>query len=103
MPGANRSRGAAQSLHHPAHLCPSCRLDDVNFAARSSRCPTSRSACQPTSWGATMRSKRPRERSTSDYRATWWISEETEAGLRADLVALGIRLAWVGAGDNEEP
>jgi tetratricopeptide (TPR) repeat protein len=43
------------------------------------------------------------ERHRSDYRATWWIRAETEAGLRADLVALGIRLGWVGADDKEEP
>jgi tetratricopeptide (TPR) repeat protein len=38
-----------------------------------------------------------------DYRATWWIRAENEAGVRADLVALGIRLGWVGADDKEEP
>jgi tetratricopeptide (TPR) repeat protein len=37
-----------------------------------------------------------------DYRATWWIRAENQAGMRADLVALGIRLGWVGPGDNEE-
>jgi hypothetical protein len=42
------------------------------------------------------------ERHRSDYRATWWIRAETEAGLRVDLVALGIRLTWVGADDKEE-
>jgi tetratricopeptide (TPR) repeat protein len=43
------------------------------------------------------------ERHCSDYRATWWIRAQTDAGLRADLVALGIRLDWLAAGDNEEP
>jgi TIR domain len=43
------------------------------------------------------------ERHRNDYRATWWIKAQTEAGLRADLVALGIRLGWVGAVDKEEP
>jgi tetratricopeptide (TPR) repeat protein len=38
-----------------------------------------------------------------DYRATWWIRAQTEAGMRADLVALGVRLGWVGADDKEEP
>jgi hypothetical protein len=38
-----------------------------------------------------------------DYRATWWIRAETEPGMRADLVSLGIRLGWVGADDKEEP
>jgi tetratricopeptide (TPR) repeat protein len=38
-----------------------------------------------------------------DYRATWWIRAETEPGIRADLVALGIRLGWVVADDKEEP
>jgi hypothetical protein len=43
------------------------------------------------------------ERHRSDYRATWEIRAQTEAGLRADLVALGIRLDWVGADDKEKP
>jgi tetratricopeptide (TPR) repeat protein len=38
-----------------------------------------------------------------DYRATWWIRAESEPGLRADLVALGLRLGWVGGDDKEEP
>jgi tetratricopeptide (TPR) repeat protein len=42
------------------------------------------------------------ERHRGDYRATWWIRAETDAGRRADLVALGIRLGWVGADDKEE-
>jgi tetratricopeptide (TPR) repeat protein len=37
-----------------------------------------------------------------DYRATWWIRAENEAGIRADLIALGIRLGWVRADDKEE-
>ena len=43
------------------------------------------------------------ERHRGDYRATWWIRAQTEAGMRADLVALGVRLGWVGADDKEEP
>jgi class 3 adenylate cyclase len=42
------------------------------------------------------------ERHRGDYRATWWIRAQTEAGMRADLVALGVRLGWVGAEDKEE-
>ena len=42
------------------------------------------------------------ERQRSDYRATWWIRAQTEAGIRDDLVALGIRLAWVGADDKKK-
>jgi hypothetical protein len=42
------------------------------------------------------------ERHREDYRATWWIRAQAESTLRADLVGLGIRLGWVGAGDNEE-
>jgi hypothetical protein len=38
-----------------------------------------------------------------DYRATWWIRAQTEPTMRADLVALGIRLGWIGAEDKEEP
>ena len=30
-----------------------------------------------------------------DYRATWWIRAQTEPTMRADLVALGVRLGWV--------
>src|SRR5918998_5425479 len=43
------------------------------------------------------------ERHQGDYRATWWIRAQTEPTLRADLVALGVRLGWVGADDKEEP
>ncbi len=43
------------------------------------------------------------ERCRSDYRATWWIRAQSEESLRADLVALGVRLGWAGADDMEEP
>jgi hypothetical protein len=43
------------------------------------------------------------ERNRSDYRATWWIRAQTEPSMREDLVALGLRLGWVGADDKEEP
>jgi tetratricopeptide (TPR) repeat protein len=43
------------------------------------------------------------ERHRGDYGATWWIRAQAESTLRADLVALGIRLGWVGADDKEEP
>jgi tetratricopeptide (TPR) repeat protein len=39
----------------------------------------------------------------SDYRAIWWIRAQTEPGMRADLVALGVRLGWVGVDNKEEP
>jgi hypothetical protein len=41
------------------------------------------------------------ERHRGDYRAAWWIRAQTEA--RADLVALGMRLGWIGADDKEVP
>lgn len=37
-----------------------------------------------------------------DYRATWWIRAQTEPTMRADLVALCVRLNWVGADAKEE-
>jgi hypothetical protein len=43
------------------------------------------------------------ERHREGYRATWWIRAQTEAGMRADLVALGVRLSWVAADEKEEP
>ena len=43
------------------------------------------------------------ERHRGDYRATWWVRAQSEQPLRADLVALGIRLGWVGADATEEP
>jgi tetratricopeptide (TPR) repeat protein len=43
------------------------------------------------------------DRHRGDYRATWWIRAQTEPSMRADLVALGVRLGWVGAKDEEEP
>jgi hypothetical protein len=42
------------------------------------------------------------DRRRGDYRATWWFRAQTEATLRADLVALGIRLGWADADANEE-
>ena len=41
------------------------------------------------------------ERHRSDYRATWWIRGETEPTLRADLAALGVRLGWISADEEE--
>jgi Tfp pilus assembly protein PilF len=43
------------------------------------------------------------DRHRGDYRATWWIRAQTSDGMRADLVALGVRLGWVGADDKEQP
>jgi len=43
------------------------------------------------------------ERHRGDYRLTWWIRAQAESSLRADLVALGIRLGWVAADDKEDP
>jgi tetratricopeptide (TPR) repeat protein len=42
------------------------------------------------------------ERHRLDYRATWWIRAQTDATMRADLVALGVRLQWVSAEEKEE-
>jgi tetratricopeptide (TPR) repeat protein len=39
----------------------------------------------------------------ADYRAAWWIRAQTESTMRADLVALGVRLGWVAADAKEEP
>src|SRR5262249_41140480 len=38
-----------------------------------------------------------------DYRATWWIGAQSESGMRADLVALGVRLKWVAPDEKGEP
>jgi hypothetical protein len=38
-----------------------------------------------------------------DYRATWWIRAQSEPGMRADLVALGMRLGWMPPDEKEEP
>jgi tetratricopeptide (TPR) repeat protein len=43
------------------------------------------------------------DRHRGEYRATWWIRAQTEPNMRADLVALGLRLGWVGADEKEEP
>jgi TIR domain len=42
------------------------------------------------------------ERHRGDYRATWWIRAQTTSTLRADLVALGVRLGWISEDDKEE-
>jgi tetratricopeptide (TPR) repeat protein len=43
------------------------------------------------------------ERHRGDYQATWWIRAQTDSSMRADLVALGVRLGWVAADEKEEP
>ncbi len=43
------------------------------------------------------------ERRRGDYRATWWIRAQTDPTMRADIVALGVRLNWVAADEKEEP
>ena len=43
------------------------------------------------------------ERHRTDYRATWWVHAQTEPTMRADLVALGMRLGWVGAEETQAP
>jgi thymidylate kinase len=42
------------------------------------------------------------ERHHRDYRATWWIRAQTETTMRADLIALAVRLGWVAAIEKEE-
>ena len=42
-------------------------------------------------------------RSQNDYRATWWIRAQTASTMRADLVALGVRLTWIAPDEKEEP
>jgi hypothetical protein len=43
------------------------------------------------------------EKHRGDFHATWWIRAQTDSTMRADLVALGVRLGWVGKDDKEEP
>ena len=43
------------------------------------------------------------EEHRGDYRATWWIRAQAESSMRADLIALGVRLGWVGAVEKEPP
>ena len=43
------------------------------------------------------------ERHCGEYRATWWVRAQTEDSMRADLVSLGVRLAWVAADEKEAP
>jgi hypothetical protein len=38
-----------------------------------------------------------------DYRVTWWIRAQADVSLHADLVALGIRMAWVAPDEKEAP
>jgi len=48
--------------------------------------------------GKTMVAVAYADRRRADYRATWWIRAESERTLRADLVAIGVRLNWVARG-----
>jgi tetratricopeptide (TPR) repeat protein/transcriptional regulator with XRE-family HTH domain len=42
------------------------------------------------------------ERARDKYQATWWIRAHSESTIRSDLVALGMRLGWVGTNDKED-
>jgi tetratricopeptide (TPR) repeat protein len=42
------------------------------------------------------------EQHRRDYRASWWIRAQADSTMRADLVALGIRLGWVRADDKQD-
>ena len=41
------------------------------------------------------------ERHRGEYRATWWVRAQTADTMRADLVALAVRLGWVAADEKE--
>ena len=41
------------------------------------------------------------ERHRSEYRATWWVRAQTADSMRADLVALGVRVGWVSGRQGE--
>jgi tetratricopeptide (TPR) repeat protein len=41
------------------------------------------------------------DRHRADYRAIWWLRAETEDGMSADLLALGVRFGWVRPAENE--
>jgi tetratricopeptide (TPR) repeat protein len=43
------------------------------------------------------------ERHRGDYVPTWWIRAQSEPTMRADLVALGVRLGWMPPDEKEEP
>jgi class 3 adenylate cyclase/tetratricopeptide (TPR) repeat protein len=48
------------------------------------------------------------DRHRGDYRVTWWIRAQTALSMRADLIAVGVRLGWVPLDDKsaalpEEP
>jgi tetratricopeptide (TPR) repeat protein len=43
------------------------------------------------------------DRHRCDYRVTWWIRAQTELTIRADLVALGVRLNWTAPDAEEKP
>ena len=53
--------------------------------------------------GKTMLAAAYAERHRGDYRATWWIRAETEAGMRADLVGARGAARLGRADDKEEP
>jgi hypothetical protein len=53
--------------------------------------------------GKTMLAAAYAEKHSSDYRATWWIRSDTREAMRADIVALGVRLKWVEPDEKEEP
>jgi Tetratricopeptide repeat/Domain of unknown function (DUF4062) len=89
----------------PAHFMG--RTDAIDAIDKALRRSDGRSAvaalCGLRGVGKTTLAAAYAEHRRRDYRATWWIRAQTEATMRADLVALGVRLQWVSADDKEEP
>lgn len=75
----------------------------VHFMGRDEPLVALASALRLRGVGKTTLAAAYAERHAADYRATWWIRAQTEPTMRADLVALGVRLGWVAADEKEDP
>ena len=79
-------------------------LDDIERALRRYEGRVAITALQGMQGvGKTVLAAAYADRHRNGYRATWWLRAQTEAGLRTDLMALGVRLGWVRPDEKEEP
>ncbi len=103
MPAASSSQTTNIAIHVPTHfLGRDAEIDAIERALRRSDGRVAVAALHgPRGAGKTTAAVAFAERRRDRYPVAWWVRAQTPEGMRADLVALGVRLGWV-ADDAQE-
>lgn len=102
-PAATSAQTTNITIHVPTHfLGRDAEIDAIDRALRRSDGRVAVAALHgPRGAGKTTAAVAFAERRRDRYRIAWWVRAQTAQGMRADLVALGVRLGWV-ADDAQE-